>query len=331
MKHRVRFIVPPLLVVAAIVVWWVLAGGDEAAGRVEASGTVEATDADLGFQTPGRIEEILVREGDRVQAGLILARLEREELAARVRSAEAQLQAVRAGLAEMERGSRPGELAQAQAAVRAAEERRDDSARDLRRVERLFEGGAVSQEALDKSRTALRVAEAALDQAREAYELVQEGPRAEQVQAQRARVRQAEAQLAQAEAAAENAVITAPFDGLVTLRHREPGESVSPGVPVLTLRDLEDRWVRIYVREDRIGAVRIGQSARITSDTYPDRTYDGEVMYIGDEAEFTPRNVQTAEERIKLVYPVKVRITGDPDQDLKPGIPADVRLAEVAG
>ena len=121
-------------------------------------------------------------------------------------------------------------------------------------------------------------------------------------------------------------MVTVPFPGIVTVRHREPGETASPGLPILTIMDPEDRWVRIYVREDRIGEVNLGQSASISSDTYPDRTYQGEVVFIASEAEFTPRNVQTTEERVKLVYAVKIRITGDSSQDLKVGIPADVIL-----
>ncbi len=326
MKHRARILVPVGVVALAIILWLVLRGDGQGRVALTASGTVEATEADLGFQVPGRIEEIHVREGDLAEAGVELAFLDRGELEARLRSAESQLEAARARLREMERGSRPQELAQAEAAMRSARERRGDSQRDLDRTRRLFEGGAVSREVLDKAETALSVAQASLDQATEAFRLVREGPRVEQVEAQRANVQQAEAQVAQMEAALANAVITAPFSGLVTVRHREPGESVGPGAPVLTIRDMDDRWVRIYVREDRIGAVRIGQPAFITSDTYPDREYRGEVMFIGSEAEFTPRNVQTPEERIKLVYPVKVRIIGDPAHDLKPGIPADVTL-----
>ena len=105
---------------------------------------------------------------------------------------------------------------------------------------------------------------------------------------------------------------------------------MSPGAPVLTLLDPTDRWVRIYVAEDRIGRVTVGQSAEVSSDSWPDKVYEGHVVYIGSEAEFTPRNVQTSEERTRLVYPVKVQITGDPSFDLKPGTPADVRL-EPAG
>jgi HlyD family secretion protein len=161
--------------------------------------------------------------------------------------------------------------------------------------------------------------------------ILEEGTRRERVAAQRAVVAQAEAGVAQIDALLSNAVVIIPFAGVVTLRHRQPGETVSPGLPVLTIMDPEDRWVRIYVREDRIGEVRLGQQASIRSDTYPDRSYSGEVVFIANEAEFTPRNVQTTEERVKLVYAVKVRISGDPSHDLKPGIPADVSLVSDAG
>jgi HlyD family secretion protein len=313
----------------AVVPLWTGCQAREETG-IRASGTVEATDADLGFQMAGRIASIEVREGDSVRAGLEVARLDTEELTARKASAEAQVQGARALLTELERGARPGEIAEVRAGLRQAEERRDDAVRDLERAQRLFEGGAVSQEALDKARTAAQVAEAGVDQARERVQLLEEGPRTERVAAQRAVVSQAEAAVRQIDAALGNASIMAPFAGVVTLRHREPGETVSPGAPVLTVMNPEDRWVRIYVREDRIGEVRIGQTARITSDTYPERDYDGEVIFIANEAEFTPRNVQTTEERVKLVYAIKVRITGDPSHDLKPGIPADVVLAAPA-
>jgi HlyD family secretion protein len=299
---------------------------EEGDGEIRASGTVEAREADLGFQMAGRIGWIGPREGDPVSAAEEVARLDVAELEARERAAEAQVEAARAVLAELTSGFRPQEVAEGEAGLRGAEERLSDARRDLERARRLFEGGAVSQEALDKARTATEIAEAARDQARERVRILQEGPREERIAAQRAAVAQAEAALAQVQAALSNARVHVPFDGVVTVRHREPGETVSPGVPVLTIMDPRDRWVRIYVREDRIGEVRIGQGARVTSDTYPDRSYEGEVIFIADEAEFTPRNVQTTEERVKLVYAVKVRISGDPEHDLKSGTPADVVL-----
>lgn len=275
----------------------------------------------------GRIEAILVREGDSVEAGQEIAHLDREELLARRRSAEAQWEAALALLSEMESGFREEEIEEGRAALRQAEERLQDALRDRDRAQRLFDGGSMSQEMLDKAVTAFRVAEAASDQARQRVRILEEGVRPERIAAQRALVAQAEAFIAQIDAGIRNSVVRVPFPGIVTIRHREPGETVSPGVPVLTVMDPEDRWVRIYVREDRIGEVSVGQAAEISSDTYPDRTYGGQVVFIANEAEFTPRNVQTTEERVKLVYAVKIRVTGDPAHDLKAGTPADVVLA----
>jgi HlyD family secretion protein len=301
-------------------------GNDE---ELLASGTVEATEASLGFQVPGRVEHVAPREGDRVEANVELAALERSELEARLAQARAQLAAARALLAELQAGSRTEEVAQAREAFRAATDRHADAQRDFERVQRLFEGGAVSQEAFDKAKLALDVATSQRDQAEQQLQLVEAGPRRERIAAQRAAVAQADAAIRQVEAQLANTVIRAPFAGVVTVRHREPGESVGAGTPVLTVINLDDRWVRIYIREDRLGAVQLGQSATIRSDTWPDKEYTGTVSFISSEAEFTPRNVQTTEERVKLVYAVKVRITGDPANELKPGMPADVRLGSL--
>ena len=297
-----------------------------APGDFSASGTVEATDAALGFQVPGRIEWIGPHEGERVKAGDTLARLDRSELIARRAQAQAQLGAANALLAELQAGARSEELAQAREAARVATERVADAQRDFDRVQRLLQGGAVAQEVFDKAKLALDVATAQRNQAQEQLKLVQAGPREERITAQRAMVAQGEAAIRQADAALENAVIRAPFAGLVAVRDREPGETVGAGAPVLTIVNLDDRWIRIYVSENEIGAVHIGESASITSDTYAGKTYFGTVSFIASQAEFTPRNVQTTEERVKLVYAVKVRITGDAANELKPGMPADVKL-----
>jgi HlyD family secretion protein len=119
-------------------------------------------------------------------------------------------------------------------------------------------------------------------------------------------------------------VLRAPFPGVITVQHREPGEIVSPGTPVVAVLNRADRWVRVFIPENRIAAVRLGSPASISSDTYEEKRYTAEVAQIASEAEFTPKTVQTEEERVKLVYSVKVRITGDRGYDLKPGMPADV-------
>ena len=322
-----KIVIPIVLLAAAGAgAWYWFNRPAEAEEALAASGTVEATDAQVGFQAPGRIAEIAVREGDRVRAGTVLARLDGAEAEARRAQAAAQVEAARAGLAELERGSRSEEVATARAALAAAGDRLANAEKDYERTRTLFEGGAVSREALDNARLARDVAKSQRTQAAEQLQLVQKGPRPERIEAARAQVAQASAALRAAEVALGNMTIVAPFDGLVTVRAREPGEIVQAGSPVLTLMNPADRWVRIYVREDRVGAVHLGDRAVITSDTFPGKTYPGEVAFIASEAEFTPKNVQTTEERVKLVYAVKVRVTGDPEYELKPGLPADVRL-----
>jgi HlyD family secretion protein len=186
----------------------------------------------------------------------------------------------------------------------------------------------VSREALDKATLAVELARRQRDQAAEQLALLQQGPRPERIAAARAQLSQAEAAVATLDATLANSRIRAPFAGVVTVRHREPGEIVGAGAAVVTLMNPDDRWVRIYVPENRLGKVAVGQPAEITSDTFPGKRYAGEVAFIASSAEFTPKNVQTTEERVKLVYAVKVRVTGDPGQELKPGLPADVRLVE---
>ncbi|HYO14813.1 MAG TPA: HlyD family efflux transporter periplasmic adaptor subunit [Thermoanaerobaculia bacterium] len=315
-----------LLAAAGAGAWYWFNRPAEAETGLTASGTVEATDAQLGFQASGRIAEVAVREGDRVRAGQVLARLDSSESEARRAQAAAQVEAARAALAELEQGSRREEVATARAALTAAGDRLANAETDYERTRTLFEGGAVSREALDNARLAFNVAKAQRTQAAEQLQLVQKGPRPERIEQARAQLAQAEAALRATEAVLGNMTIVAPFAGVVTVRAREPGEIVQAGAPVLTLINPGDRWVRIYVREDRVGAVHLGDRAAITSDTFPGKTYPGEVAFIASEAEFTPKNVQTTEERVKLVYAVKVRVTGDPEHELKPGLPADVRL-----
>ena len=324
-KHRIRAGVV-IATAAGIAGWLALrtSGADES--ELAASGTVEVVEADLGFQTAGRIESLAVREGNAVTRGSTLAQLDRSELDARRAAAEAQLAASQALLDELQTGSREEEVAQGRAAVRAASRRLNDAERDLERTGRLFEGGAVSQQDLDHQQTAFELAQAEQDQTRERLIVLETGPRRERIAAQAANVRQAEAALAQIDATLANTAIIAPFDGIVTIKHRSVGEIVPPGTPVVTVMNPDERWVRIYLRQDVVGRVALGQTVTITADAYSDRTYRGEVTHIASEAEFTPRNVQTTAERVKLVFEVRVRIIEDPTFDLKPGLAADVLL-----
>jgi HlyD family secretion protein len=303
-----------------------IAGCGAGGAGLEASGTVEATEADLGFTVPGRLEAVAVEEGDTVRAGAELARLDRAETLARRDQAATQAAAARAALRELERGSRPEEIRKARAAAKAAAETMASAERDAQRAQTLLEGAAIGRQEYDAAQTALEVARSRNEEAVETLKLVEAGPRRERIEAARAELASAEAAVRTLEATLANMVIRATITGVVTVRHHVAGEIVSAGAPVITLLDRNDRWVKVYVPETRLGAVRIGQSASITSDTFKNRRYRGEVVYLSSEAEFTPKAVQTREERVKLVYAVKVQIREDPAYELKPGMPADVVL-----
>ena len=299
---------------------------DRDGAAILASGTVEASQAELGFQLAGRLETISAREGDRVNAGISLANLEQSELLAERDVARAQVAAAKAQLAELTAGSRREEIAQARAGLTVAVERRDAARRDVERLTPLADQSLVSWQAFDRQRTDLNIAEGEVAKAKEALQIVETGPRIERIAAQRAALAQATAALARIEATLAQTVLTAPFSGTVTVKHRETGEALSPGTPVLTLRNFDDRWVRVYIPGDEVGRLRLGQQATITADAEPTRRYTGTISYIASVAEFTPRNVQSTKDRVKLVYEVRVRITGDSNVDLKPGLPADVQF-----
>src|SRR5262249_6762446 len=158
--------------------------------------------------------------------------------------------------------------------------------------------------------------------ATEELKLLEAGTRPQRIAAQRAAVAQAEASLERIDAMLTQSTIRAPFTGVVTIRHREPGEAVAAGSPVLTPPNLSDRWVRVYVPGSDVGRVGFGQCASIAADGFADRRYQGTVTYISSVAEFTPRNVQSTKDRVRLVYEVRVRVNDDDRLDLKPGLPA---------
>jgi HlyD family secretion protein len=323
-----KLLIVPLLVVLAAAVWWWWRGRDEDGGEgtLVVSGTVEATDARLGFQIGGRLASVRPREGETVAAGAELATLADEELRAALAQADAAVATAEARLADLEAGPRAEEVTQAEAERRAAAERLADAERDLDRARTLADGGALPREAAEEAELARDLAAARLEGAGAAARLVRRGAREEQVAAARAAVEQARAARTAAATALDRTVLRASLSGLVSERHREPGEVVAPGTPVLTLLDRDDRWVRIYVPEARLGAVRLGAPVVLRSDTFPGKAYRGEVAHVASEAEFTPRTVQTTEERTLLVYAVKVRILGDDAYELKPGLPLDVEL-----
>lgn len=346
----------------------------EETGDIRVSGNIEVTEAELGFKIPGRLEARLVSEGDPVEAGQVVARLESKDQELQVGQARAQLRQAKAVLAELEAGARSQEIQAAAAQVELAKARlaeleagsreqeieavrsevqglkaeRDRVAKDWQRAQELHTQGAISEQRLDQAETAWEVAKeklqgaqeklalyiegprteqiqqakAALRQAEEQYALVVEGPRAEKIEQARAAVQAAEEQLALAEQYLTYTQLKAPFDGVVLSDSAEPGEYLNPGAPVVNLGKLAEPWLRAFVNETHLGRVKLGARAGVTTDSYPGKVYEGRLAFIADTAEFTPKTVQTEDERVKLMYRIKI-VLDSPDGELKPGMPAD--------
>ncbi len=294
-------------------------------GVLTVSGNVEVTEVNIGFKLPGRVTALFAEEGQRVSKGDRLGLLESAELESRVTQKRAYLEETKARLAELKAGARPQELELARAEVKLIEAELEKARKDLRRADLLFSNGAISAQQMDTAKKTFDVLASRHNKALETLSLIKEGARKEVISAAENRVRQAEAGLAASEAALKDTEIHAPVSGVVLRRNAEQGETVFPGMPVYTIADLTSPWIKVYVKEDRLGLVKLGQKAEAKTDSYPDKKYDGTVTYISSEAVFTPKNVQTQEERTKLVFGVKVSMENENDE-LKPGMPADVRI-----
>jgi len=292
---------------------------------VRVSGNLEVTDVEVSFRMPGWVEARPIAEGESIGQGDVVARLESTELAQEVALRTAEVAAFQAELDALVAGSRPQEIAAARAAVARAKAEVERAKLEFGRQKDLFERKLASEQAFVAARSTHEAALATLQEAQEHLNLVQEGPRQEDITRARARLDQAKQSLALAETRLGYATLRAPLPGVVLSENVEPGEYVVPGVPVVTIGDLVNTWVRAYVNETDLGRVKLGQPVCVTTDTYPDKVYAGKLTFIASEAEFTPKSVQTTEERVKLVYRVKIEIA-NPAMELKPGMPADAAI-----
>lgn len=318
---------------------------------LQVSGRIEGDLIAVAPKSTGRIAELLAREGDEVKKGQLLARLDDMATDARLAQARATASALDAQAAAQQsaldllRGETTAQLAAARAGVDAAQaELRKAQAsaaqdgRDLGRLRGLAAQGFVGPQAVEKSELALRTAREQEASARAALDRARETLRDAQLRPQRIRTREAELQAvrAQARAAAARAdeaasqvselSVVAAISGRISNRYVNPGEVVAAGTPLFGLTDLARVYLKGYLPEPMIGRVRLGQAAQIWTDAYPDSPHDARVGYIASRAEFTPKEVQTRDERTKLVYEVRLYPAGDPAGKLLPGQPADAMI-----
>jgi HlyD family secretion protein len=328
------------LVVPACVV---LAGCQQEApsDAVRVSGHVEATEVQVAADVGGRLVDLRVSEGDRVAAGSVIAQLDVRDIDLQIARAKAERAAADAQLRLLEAGSRVEDIRQAQAQVdaaaaetAAAEAERRAAETDLQRFEALLQANAGSQKQRDDASARVNVARererAAGDRVRAARETLarfQAGARREDIDAARARVSVVDAQLAQLAKTRADATVAAPVSGIVTQKLTDAGEMVAPRMPLLVITDLDHAWANLFVPEPLMPRVALGQAATVLTDAGDQIA--GKVTFISPQAEFTPRNVQTADERSKLVYRIKVSVDNSAGV-LKQGMPVDAELGSAA-
>ena len=308
--------------------WRTYLGPDQAADRpLKIYGNVDIRQVDLAFNAEGKIAELRVEEGDRVEEGQLLARLDDTPYRNLVDAAQARLDRSRAQLAELQAGTRPPELARSRAAVDAARAAVEQTRATLDRRRRLLNQGNTSQARFDAAKRAYEEARARLEQRRQELELAEQGPRTERIAAARAERAFNQATLALARDRLDNTKLHSPAAGVVLTRIREAGATVGPTAPVLTLALRTPMRVRTYVGEPNLGRVEPGMPVSVTTDSAPDRAYRGHVGFVSPTAEFTPKSVQTEELRTELVYRVRV-IVENPDDRLRQGMPVTVTLPQ---
>ena len=293
---------------------------------IVAAGHVEATDVHISAKVGGRLIDAPLKEGDLVKAGALLARLDTTDVEILIRQATADHAQAEADLRLRLAGARKEDIAEMEAQIRATEADIAGARVDLERMQGLLDRSSGTTKARDDARTRLNVLEARLAAQRQTLARLNSGSRPEEIDAARARVASIDARIAALTQQKNDATLISPTDGVLTSRVAEPGEQLQVGSPICVITQLSEAWLTVYVTDVDLARIRIGQEATVKTDG--GQTRKGRLTYIASKAEFTPKNVQTRDERIKLVYRVKVGLD-NADGFFKPGMPAEATFAPV--
>jgi len=330
-RHKAAIVVGALIVLAIGIGFGIGRIGSNSGkdpNRLVLYGNVDLREVDLSFNDSERIAEVLVQEGARVSHGQVLARLDTSRLRPQEATAEATVEAQQAVVDRLHHGSRPQEIAQAEASVAAAQADQVNTRQQWSRLSALStlsSGRAISEQDLEGAKDAMDSAQAHLQVAQKALDMSIIGPRREDIAQGEAQLRAATAQLEFLRRQLADSELIAPNDAVVRTRLLEPGAMASPQTPVLDLALMDPKWVRAYVSEPDLGRIHAGMDASVSTDSYPGRLFPGWVGFIASVAEFTPKSVETVELRSSLVYEIRVFVQ-DPQDQMRLGMPATVQL-----
>jgi HlyD family secretion protein len=324
--NKKLFAIPVVLAALAVAVWLAQRDGSENESELVLHGNIDIRQVGLAFNANGRVDQVLVHEGDRVRKGQLLAKLDTTRLQLSLNQAKALEDVQRSQMAKLKAGSRPEEIKQAAAERAAAQaavrEARQIYERQLDLVARHF----TSKQQAESAKNSLDGAQERLRAAEEVYRLAVIGPRKEDVAAAEASHAAQSAAVAGLKQDISEGELHAPDNGVIQNRVLEPGDMASPQKTVLTLALTDPVWARVYLPENALGRITMGARAVITTDSHPGRRYAGWVGYISPVAEFTPKTVETAELRTSLVYQARVFACEGKEQ-LRQGMPVTVNIA----
>jgi len=326
MKRLIPILILLVAAVAAGVYFYPRLARKPAPGNeLTLSGNIEAHESLVSFKVQGRIIELPVQEGQQVEQGALLARLEDADFRQHVRIDQATVKVRESNLALTLAGTREQEVRASQQSMIDAQADLEQKKLDNDRAQELFAKDEIAAQDRDQAATALKRAEATFQATQQRYNEALEGSRKEDIAIARANLAEADADLGLSRVNESYTTLRAPSTGVIAVRQAELGEVVVPGSPVVTLDDLDHIWLRAYVAEPDLGRIRWGQDASITTDSFRGKQYRGRISFISPDAEFTPKSVQTYAERVTLVYRIKIDID-NPNHELKPGMPADAHL-----
>jgi len=288
-----------------------------------ASGHVEATDVRISTKVAGRLQTFGLQEGDKIRTGQELGRIDTVDIALSLQQAHAERDQAAADLSLRVAGPRQEDIAGARAQVTQAKADLDGAQKDLDRMQGLLDTGSGTTKSRDDAKTRRDMAAARVQATRDALAALEHGSRPQEIASSRARAAASEARIAQLEQQMKDAVVVSPVSGVVTEKIAQAGELLQAGAGLCVITDLADAWLTVYVGGPDLARIRIGQEAEVVTDDGQSRK--GKITYISPQAEFTPKNVQTRDEREKLVYKVKVGLDNQ-DGLFKPGMPAEAHL-----
>ena len=324
MKRKIRTF---HLVVLTIFQIFLIACKDRSqdSGMIEVSGIIEAVKTEIRSQVQGEVKEILAREGQQLKKDDLLCLLDNEKLRIQLDQVRAGLEGAEAKLKLFKKGTRKELIAVAKNQVERAARELELATKDQERMIKLLAEGAVSQN--QKEQADLRVIRAreASKSAEENYELALRGREKEEIEMVEAEIRNFQAQEQFLLRQIRDSEIRSATAGFLEVKHVEVGELALPGTILFSLIDSNQTYVKAYVPERYVGQIKIGNKVEVISDSFPDKIFSGKIDYISDEAEFAPKNIQTKEERLKLVFMVKSYLENSAGE-LKPGMPVDVRI-----